>query len=166
LHLCHRTSHPEDSHDSYPHRRHHSGAGRFRIAVTILALAVSAGTVFAQSASTKQLKVKSQKEAEAIQAMFQAPDPTARIAAAKELITKFADTDFKSTAFYIMAFSAQQTGELENVVVYAEQALGADDKNYGAMILIGSALAVEGGSEAARQAAQKELASLPPDKSP
>lgn len=29
-----------------------------------------------------------------------------------------------------------------------------------------SALAVEGGSEAARQAAQKELASLPPDKSP
>jgi len=114
---------------------------RTRIAATILALAVSAGAVFAQSASTKQLKVKSQKEAEAIQAMFQAPDPATRIAAAKELITKFADTDFKSTAFYIMAFSAQQTGDLENVVVYAEQALEADDKNYGAMILISSALA-------------------------
>lgn len=114
---------------------------RTRIAVTILALAASAGIVFAQTASTKQLKVKSQKEAEAIQAMFQAPDPATRIAAAKELITKFADTDFKSTAFYIMAFSAQQTGDLENVVVYGEQALEADNKNYGAMILIGSALA-------------------------
>jgi tetratricopeptide (TPR) repeat protein len=112
-----------------------------RIAITLLALAASAGVIFAQSASTKQLKVKSQKEAEAIQAMFQAADPDARIAAAKELVTKFADTDFKSTAFYIMAFSAQQTADLENVVVYGEQALEADDKNYGAMILISSALA-------------------------
>ncbi|HNY39010.1 MAG TPA: hypothetical protein PKJ41_01395 [Bryobacteraceae bacterium] len=114
---------------------------RTRIAVTILALAASAGVVLAQSASTKQLKVKSQKEAEAIQAMFQAPDPDARIAAAKDLITKFADTDFKSTAFYIMSFSAQQKADLENVVVYGEQALEADDKNYGAMLLISSALA-------------------------
>lgn len=114
---------------------------RTRIAVTILALAASAGIVCAQSASTKQLKVKSQKEGEAIQAMFQAPDADARIAAAKELITKFADTDFKSTAFYIMAFSAQQKSDLENAVVYGEQALEADNKNYGAMILIASALA-------------------------
>ena len=112
-----------------------------RIAITLLALAASAGVIFAQSASTKQLKVKSQKEAEAIQAMFQAADPDARVAAAKELVTKFADTDFKSTAFYIMAFSAQQKADLENVVVYGEQALEADNKNYGAMILISSALA-------------------------
>ncbi|MBA3972907.1 MAG: hypothetical protein C0504_01665 [Candidatus Solibacter sp.] len=114
---------------------------RTRIAVTLLALAAFAGAVFAQSASTKQLKVKSQKEADAIQAMFQAPSPEARITAAKELITKFADTDFKSTAFYLAAFSAQQTGDLENVVVYGEQAIEADGKNYGAMILISSALA-------------------------
>jgi len=114
---------------------------RTRIAITLLALAASAGVILAQSASTKQLKVKSQKEAEAIQAMFQAPDPDARIAAAKDLVMKFADTDFKSTAFYIMAFSAQQKLDLENVVVYGEQALEADDKNYGAMILISSALA-------------------------
>lgn len=114
---------------------------RTRIAVTLLALAASTGIVLAQSASTKQLKVKSQKEGEAIQAMFQAPDPDARITAAKDLITKFADTDFKSTAFYIAAFSAQQKGDLENVVVYGEQAIEADDKNYGAMILIASALA-------------------------
>lgn len=114
---------------------------RTRIAVTLLALAASAGVVLAQSASTKQLKVKSQKEGEAIQTMFQAADPDSRIAAAKDLVMKFADTDFKSTAFYIAAFSAQQKGDLENVVVYGEQALEADDKNYGAMILISSALA-------------------------
>lgn len=114
---------------------------RTRIAITLLALAASAGVIFAQTASTKQLKVKSQKEAEAMQAMFQAADPDARIAAAKDLVTKFADTDFKSTAFYIMAFSSQQKADLENVVIYGEQALEADGKNYGAMILISSALA-------------------------
>jgi tetratricopeptide (TPR) repeat protein len=112
-----------------------------RIATTLLALAISAGAISAQSASTKQPKVKSQKEAEAIQAVFQAADPDARIAAAKNLVTKFADTDFKSTAFYIAAFSAQQKGDLENVVVYGDLALEADDKNYGAMILIASSLA-------------------------
>ena len=97
--------------------------------------------VCAQSASTKQLKVKSQKEGEAIQAMFTAQEPDARIAAAMNLITKFADTDFKSTAFYIAAFSAMQKNDMENVMVYCEKAIEADDKNYGSMILLASALA-------------------------
>ena len=114
---------------------------RKHIAITVLALAVSACAVFAQTSNTKQPKVKSQKEAEAIQAMFQAADPDARIAAAQNLVTKFADTEFKSTAFYISAFSAQQKGDLENVVVYGDMAMEADPQNYGAMVLVASALA-------------------------
>ncbi len=109
-------------------------------AIILAAFGVSA-LLCAQSANPKQLKVKSQKEGEAIQAMFQAQDPDGRIAAAMNLITKFADTDFKSTAFYIAAFSAMQKGDLENVVVYCEKAIEADDKNYGSMILLASSLA-------------------------
>jgi len=114
---------------------------RSTFAAFILAAFGASALVCAQSANPKELKVKSQKEAEAIQAMFQAQDPDGRIAAAMNLITKFADTDFKSTAFYIAAFSAMQKGDLDNVVVYCERAIEADDKNYGSMILLASALA-------------------------
>lgn len=114
---------------------------RIKLPAIILAAFGASLLVCAQSANPKQMKVKSQKEGEAIQAMFTTQDPDARIAAAMNLITKFADTDYKSTAFYIAAFSALQKNDLENVVVYCEKAIEADDKNYGCMILLASALA-------------------------
>ncbi|MCS7043642.1 MAG: tetratricopeptide repeat protein [Bryobacteraceae bacterium] len=104
--------------------------------------ALAAALVPAQTANPKQPQPKSQKELEAIQAIFQAPDPDARIAAAKELVTKFADTEFKATAFYVGAFSYQQKGDLENAIVWAEQAVEADPKFYGAMLMIANALAL------------------------
>lgn len=114
---------------------------RSKLTAFILATACASALVCAQSADPKQLKVKSQKEGEAIQAMFQAQDPDARVAAAMNLVTKFADTEFKGLAFYIAAFSAMQKNDLENVVVYSEKAIEADAKNYGAMILMASSLA-------------------------
>lgn len=114
---------------------------RSKLTAIILAAIGASALVCAQSANPKQPTVKSQKEGEAIQAMFAAQDPDGRIAAAMNLITKFADTDFKSTAFYIAAFSAMQKNDLDNVVVYCEKAIEADDKNYGSMILLASALA-------------------------
>lgn len=109
---------------------------------TLLVSALAASFALAQTANPKQPQPKSQKELDAVQAIFQAPDPDARIAAAKELVTKFADTDFKATAFYIGAFSYQQKGDLENAIVWAEQALEADPKFYGAQLMIANALAL------------------------
>jgi tetratricopeptide (TPR) repeat protein len=109
---------------------------------TLLSAALAAALVPAQTANPKPPQPKSQKEFEAIQAIFQAQDPDARIAAAKELVTKFADTEFKATAFYIGAFSYQQKGDLENAIAWAEQALEADPKFYGAQLMIANALAL------------------------
>ncbi len=108
----------------------------------LLLAALPAALAFAQTANPKQPQPKSQKELDAVQAIFQAPDPDARIAAAKELVTKFADTDFKATAFYVGAFSYQQKGDLENAIVWAEQALDADPKFYAAQLMIANALAL------------------------
>lgn len=109
---------------------------------TLLVSALAASFALAQTANPKPPQPKSQKELEAVQAIFQAPDPDARIAAAKELVTKFADTEFKATAFYIGAFSYQQKGDLENAIAWAEQALEADPKFYGAQLMIANALAL------------------------
>lgn len=106
-----------------------------------MCLLVSAGLLAAQTANTKQPQPKSQKEVDAIMAMFNAPDPQGRIKAAMDLITNFSDTEFKGTAFYLAAWSARDLGDSENMIVYAEKALEADKQNYGAMILLSQALA-------------------------
>ena len=108
----------------------------------LLAAALGACLLPAQTANPKPPQPKGPKEVEAIQAMFQAQDPDSRIAAANNLITKFADTEFKATAFYIAAFSCQQKGDMDNVIIYAEKALEADPKFFGAQIMIAQALAL------------------------
>ncbi len=95
-----------------------------------------------QSPVASQPQVKSQAEAQAVMAMFQAPDPDARIKAAEELITKFADTDFKPTALFFTAISYQQKNDTENTIVYAERALEADPNHYQAMLTLASATAL------------------------
>lgn len=112
-----------------------------RILSLTFGLLACAGLVLAQSTNPTQPKPKSQKELEAIMAMFQAPGPQERITAAMDLITKFADTDFKATAFYLAAFSARDLGDADNMIVYAEKAIEADKLNYGAMLLLAQALA-------------------------
>jgi tetratricopeptide (TPR) repeat protein len=89
----------------------------------------------------KQPQPKSQKEAEAVMAIMNAQDPDGRIAAAENLITKFADTEFKAVALGIAAFSAQQKGDFEKMVIYAERTLEADPQNYNAMLMLASGIA-------------------------
>jgi tetratricopeptide (TPR) repeat protein len=103
----------------------------------ILALAAGLTTLVAQKAPAP----KSQKELEALQAMFNAQDPKARIAAADTLITKFADTEFKDVAFFMTAFSYQQLGDGEKAIVYAEKTLEVAPKHYQAMLMIAEVLA-------------------------
>jgi tetratricopeptide (TPR) repeat protein len=103
-----------------------------------LALAVSAAGLLAQP---KQPQPKSQKEVEALQALFGAQDPDARIKAGEELITKFADTEFKPTALYLITASYDQKNDYEKTVVWGERTLEADPKNFSTMIILAGAIA-------------------------
>ena len=108
---------------------------------TILAgaLALVSG-VTGLMAQQKQPQPKSQKEVEALQAMFGAQDPDARIKAAEELLTKFADTEFKSVAMYLLAASYEQKNDFPKMTVWAEKTLEADPKNFATMMMLASGI--------------------------
>jgi len=90
---------------------------------------------------TAQIKPKSKAEGEALNAMFTASTPDARIAAAENVLTKFADTEFKSTALYFEAVSYEQKGDYEHAVVFAERAVDADPKHFQAMLVLAREIA-------------------------
>lgn len=92
-------------------------------------------------AQQKQPQPKSQKELEAIQAIFNAQDPDGRIKASQELIQKFADTEFKTIALQMIAMSYQMKNDVDNMVIWSERVLEADPKNYNAMLMIAAGLA-------------------------
>jgi tetratricopeptide (TPR) repeat protein len=94
------------------------------------------GVLMAQTLDTKQPKLKSQKEQEAVMAIFNATDAAARISAADNLVAKFADSEFKGTALYIATASAEEIGDWEKTVVYADRTLMVDPKNYGVMLML------------------------------
>ena len=101
-----------------------------------LSFALAAGMAFGQA----QPKPKSQKEQEALIAIQNAPDPDARIAAIENLLTKFADTEYKVLVLQMAAASAQQKNDVEKMVIYSERTLEADPKSYPAMLMIAQAL--------------------------
>jgi tetratricopeptide (TPR) repeat protein len=108
----------------------------------ILALAAACGLMAqAPAQPAKQPQVKSKGEAEAIQAMFQAQDPDGRIKAAENLVTKYADTEFKGLAFFLEAIAYEQKGDVEKVMVNCERTLDADPRNYNAMLMLARHLA-------------------------
>lgn len=83
-----------------------------------------------------QPKPKSAAELEALKTMFAAQTADARIAAAENVLTKFADSDFKSVALYFEAMSYEQKGNYEQSVVFGERTLEADPKHYQAMLML------------------------------
>lgn len=98
---------------------------------------LATGFLFAQ----KQPQPKSQKEVDALQAVFQTQDPDARITAVENLLSKFADTEFKAIALQVAAMSAQQKNDFDKMVIYAERTLEADPKNYSAKLMLASGIA-------------------------
>jgi tetratricopeptide (TPR) repeat protein len=103
----------------------------------LLALAVSvAGLTPRVAAQAKAPQPKSKGELEALQALFNAQDPDARIKAADGLVSNYADTDFKDTALFMAAFSYQQKNDPENAVIYAERVLEANPKHYQSMLML------------------------------
>jgi tetratricopeptide (TPR) repeat protein len=105
----------------------------------IVALAAGAASLWAQ----KPPAPKSQKELDAVKAMFAAaqagPDQT--IAAAEALITGFADTEFKELALFFEARSYQQKNDLVKAQVYGERVLEVNPKNFQTTLMMGELIA-------------------------
>ena len=86
---------------------------------------------------------KSKAEEAAVRTMFeaQAKTPDEQIAASENLLTKFADTVYKSFALELEAEAWQKKGDNTKAIVYGEQALEADPKNYDADNLLANVYA-------------------------
>lgn len=87
-----------------------------------------------------QPKPKSQKEVDALMAIQNATDPDVQIAAVDNLLTKFADTEFKVMALQMATQAAQQKGDLERMTVYAERTLKEDPKNFMVMLMLSQSI--------------------------
>jgi len=103
----------------------------------VLALSVSVTGLMAQK---KPPAPKSQKEAEALQAMFTAQSADARIKAAEEVLNKFADSEYKTVATYLLAASYEEKGDWDKVVFWSERTLQDDPKNFQALLMLASGI--------------------------
>jgi tetratricopeptide (TPR) repeat protein len=85
----------------------------------------------------KQMKAKSKAELEAWNALVQAAsDPDKAIAAAENLITKYADSEFTSTALNLEADAYQRKGDFNKMVIYAERVLEANPQDSQALLML------------------------------
>ena len=88
-----------------------------------------------------QPKPKSTEEYEALKAMFSAQTPDARIAACENVLTKFADTQFKAVALFFEAASYREKRDYEHTLVFGERTLEVDPKHYQAMLMLAGEIA-------------------------
>src|SRR5260370_19568139 len=89
---------------------------------------------------------KSKGEVEALQALQAAGgDPDKSIAAAENLITKFADTDYKAIALYIEADAYERKSDSHRMEIFAERALEAEPKDFRATLMLAKHYAMHTG---------------------
>src|SRR5277367_1937827 len=88
-------------------------------ALTWAALALGFSPLWAQ-------KPKSQKEQQAILAVQLAKDPDARIKAIEDVLTNFADTEFKVALLQMAVQAEQQKNDFAQIVFYSDRLLKAD----------------------------------------
>jgi tetratricopeptide (TPR) repeat protein len=87
-------------------------------------------------------KPKSQKEVEALQAVFKTTTADDRIAAAQNVLIKFADTEFKPLMLLTIAQAYQLKGDSDNVIIFSERVLKeGDPKSYEAMLMLAESYA-------------------------
>ena len=93
----------------------------------------------AAPAAKKGPGVKSKGEQEAVQALFQAQQagPDAIIKAADDLLSKYADSDFKEIALYVEAVAYQQKHDAVKAQIIAERVLEINPKNVQATLMVG-----------------------------
>ena len=101
------------------------------------ALMMSFGQAWAQKAP----QAKSQKEVEALVAINNAKTPDERLKAIDNVLTKYADTEFKPMLLQMAMQTAEQKGDFAQTTFYAEQILEADPKNTFAALAMATELA-------------------------
>jgi tetratricopeptide (TPR) repeat protein len=79
---------------------------------------------------------KSPEENTAVVAMSKAADPDSRIKAVDELMAKFPETDYKAIALLMEAQSYHDKKDDAKAIVYGEQSLEADPKNFETLLLM------------------------------
>src|SRR6266852_4213119 len=90
------------------------------------------------SALWAQPKPKSQKEVDAIRAIQAAQGPDAQIKAIENVLTNFADTEYKVLLLQMAMQLEEQKNDLAQTVFYAERLLEADPKNAFALVTMAS----------------------------
>jgi tetratricopeptide (TPR) repeat protein len=100
-------------------------------ALTWAALAFGFSPLWAQ-------KPKSQKESQAILAVQMAKTPDERVTAIENVLTNFADTEFKVALLQMAVQSEQQKNDYAQTVFYADRLLKADPKNAFALVTLAS----------------------------
>jgi len=106
-----------------------------RIVLTGLLAIVSAAGLLAQAPAGPKPKSKSEIEAlQALQAALGDPDKT--IAACENLLTKFADTEFKAVALFMEAQAYDKKKDYEHMVIFAERVLEVTPKDVQATLLL------------------------------
>jgi hypothetical protein len=111
-----------------------------RLIITgLMALGMGALCLSAQAPAAPAKKgpaPKSKAELEALQALIAANTPEATIAAAEALITKFADTDYKSVALFAEADAYKTKKDSDHMVIFAEKTLEASPTEFRAALLL------------------------------
>ena len=110
---------------------------RFNALALSIGLALSAGLALGQ----KDPQPKSPKEIEALQAIQSATTPDAQIAAIENVLTNFADTEFKVYLLQSAMQVSRNKGDLAQITTYAERTLEADPKNVYAEVTLASEIA-------------------------
>src|SRR5690242_12374551 len=92
-------------------------------------IAMIAGLVALSLGSSWAQKVKSQKEQQAILAVQVAKDADERIKAIENVLTNFADTEFKTVLLQMAIQTEEQKNDYTQMVFYGERLLKADPNN-------------------------------------
>lgn len=107
---------------------------RFKLLAVSSGLIISAGLAFGQ----KDPQPKSPKEAEALQAIQKATTPDDQIKAIENVLTNFADTEYKVFLLQSAMQLSENKGDLAQITTYAERTLEADPKNVYAEVMLAS----------------------------
>jgi tetratricopeptide (TPR) repeat protein len=112
----------------------------FTLSAFALAVGLCAG-LYAQDKQPPGPKPKTKAEFDALNAMFGATDPDARIKAGEDVIANFANTEFKSIVFFTIADAYGKKNDDVKMIVYGERALEADPNNFQASLLLSQGIA-------------------------
>jgi len=112
------------------------------ILTAALALVAGVSNLMAQAAPPKAPAYKSKEELAALQALVNArSNPDATIKAAEDLMTNFADTEFKDMALFSEAGAYEQKRDVDKAQTYAERALEVNPKYFQASLMLAELLA-------------------------